>query len=148
MSSTISPDMEELKHRLAEGGHTLVVAKGDDVRCYDRRGVADLYHLLRDDPGFLDGAVVADKVVGRAAAALMILGGVSRIHTRVISSFALSLFAASGVSVEYDVETHHIINRSGDGWCPLELRCKDCVTPQECYERISEFMEEMNNKIK
>ncbi len=141
-------DIEALKRLLADGGHTLVVANGSEVRCYNRRGVADLYTLLRDEPGFLRGAAVADKVVGRAAAALMMLGGVKRLHTRVISSQALSLLADSRVSVEYNEETHHIINRRRDGWCPLELRCRDCRTPEECLGRITEFMEEMNNKTK
>lgn len=52
-----------------------VIRKGDTIRIFRKRGVQDLYRLLKDDPDFLKGAFVADKVVGKAAAALMILGG-------------------------------------------------------------------------
>ena len=38
---------------LHEGGHTLVVANGNVFRTFDRRGVADLYRLLREEPEFL-----------------------------------------------------------------------------------------------
>lgn len=135
-------DMEALKGLLAREGHTLVVANHGEVRCFSRRGVADLYSLLLDDSDFLRGAAVADKVVGRAAAALMISGGVARVHTRVISRPALSLFEGQPVDVAYDVETAHVVNRRGDGWCPLELRCRDCGSPRECLEQIAGFMNE------
>ena len=37
-----------------------------------QRGVADLWHLLNSSPELLKGAFVADKVVGKAAAALRV----------------------------------------------------------------------------
>ena len=109
----------ELVRTLREGGHTLVVANGAQIRTFDRRGVADLHTLLTDGGEFLRGATVADKVVGKAAAALMLLGGVSEMHTEVISRPALDLLAGSGMRVGYEVEVPHVINRDRTGWCPL-----------------------------
>ena len=116
----------ELVRTLHEGGHTLVVANGAQIRTFDRRGVADLHTLLTDGGEFLRGATVADKVVGKAAAALMLLGGVSEMHTEVISRPALDLLAGSGMRVGYDVE----------------IRCRDCRTARECLERIEEFLQQ------
>ena len=59
-----------------------VVRNGDEVRIFRERGVKDLYRLLREEPQLLDGAFVADKVVGKGAAALMILGGVEELFRR------------------------------------------------------------------
>ena len=53
-----------------------VIRNGDVTRIFRERGVKDLYRLLEEEPELLDGAFVADKVVGKGAAALMILGGV------------------------------------------------------------------------
>ncbi|MBO5455502.1 MAG: DUF1893 domain-containing protein [Muribaculaceae bacterium] len=132
---------------LHSGDHTLVVSSAEGIiRCFNGRGVGDLYRLLNSEPSFLSGATLADKVVGRAAAALMILGGVKEVHTDVISSLALSIFDGFGVSVSYDEEVHHIINRNHDGWCPLETRCKDCLTPEECFHRIESFINEISSK--
>ena len=140
--------MEQLIEILQSGHHTLVVRSASgEIRAFDRRGVSDLYGLLTYDAGFLVGAEVADKVVGRAAAALMMLGGVKRLHTGVISTLALKLFAGSDVKVRYDIEVPHIINRTGDGWCPLETRCMDCLTPADCLTRIEAFMNE-NKSLK
>ena len=81
--------------------------------------MADLYALLREDSDFLKGASVADKVVGKAAAALMILGEVGELHADVVSRPALDLFADSGVRVSYGTAVPHIINvqrRDGARW--------------------------------
>ena len=129
---------------LHEGGHTLVVANGNVFRTFDRRGVADLYRLLREEPEFLRGAVVADKVVGKAAAALMLLGGVAELHTDVISGKAIELLHGSSLRYAYDLEVPHIINRARDGWCPLETRCRDCRTAEECLTRIEAFIASRN----
>lgn len=75
-----------------------VVRNGDEVRIFRERGVKDLYRLLREEPQLLDGAFVADKVVGKGAAALMILGGVEELFADVVSRAALDLLAAAGKS--------------------------------------------------
>lgn len=125
-----------------DAGYTLVVdpADGSGPLTFTRRGVSDLLHLLDNSPATLSGASVADKVVGRAAAALMILGKVARLHTDVISSHALSLFADYDIEVTYDTVTDHVINRAGTGWCPLESRCRDLATPAECLGAIKSFL--------
>ena len=46
---------------------------------------------------------MADKVVGKGAAALMILGGVEELFADVVSRAALDLFAAAGKAVAYTV---------------------------------------------
>ena len=69
--------MDDLIQLLHEGKHSLIVANGE-VCTFNGRGVIDLYHLLQDDPGFLYEASIADKVVGKAAAALLALAKVKR----------------------------------------------------------------------
>ena len=131
--------MEDLIRLLHEGDHSLVVANGD-VCTFDGRGVSDLYSLFKEDPGFLKGASIADKVVGKAAAALMILGEVKEIFADIISQPALDLFVHSEVRVSYGTVVPHIINRTKTGWCPLETRCFGCFTSQDCFTQIEEFI--------
>ena len=66
--------IEELIDLLHSGGYSCAIANGDIIRTFTQRGVADLYDLLTQEPDFLKGALIADKVVGKGAAALMILG--------------------------------------------------------------------------
>ena len=121
---------------------SLVVATVDGIRTFHGRGVADLYFLLGDARHPLEGAAVADKVVGKGAAALMVLGGVKEVAAVVISTPALQLLQAQGIPVLYGQEVPHIVNRSGSGICPVEELCSDCATAAECLPRIRRFLEE------
>ncbi len=131
----------ELTERLHQGNHALVVRQGETIRCFDNRGVADLYRLLGEEPQLLREAAVADKVVGKAAAALMLLGGVTELYADIVSSPALELLRQSALKVHYGQQVDHIINRTGTGWCPLETRCKECRTAEECLREVEAFMQ-------
>ena len=122
-----------------------VIASGDVLKIFHERGVKDLYGLLKADPSLLDGAFVADKVVGKAAASLMIAGGVAAVYAATVSTPALSLLRCYGVDVTFGSEVPHIINRAGTDWCPLERLCFQAETVEECLVRIDDFMSTMKN---
>lgn len=135
--------MDDLINILHGGNHSLVVANGD-ICTFDQRGIADLYDLLRNDSGFLAGASIADKVVGKGAAALIILGRAAELYADIISESALEILNQSPVKVSYGQIVPYIINRNGTGWCPVETLCKDCKTAEECLPYIKTFiMKEM-----
>lgn len=135
--------LTETLHR--EHCSCVIAGDGRTVLCH-RRGVIDLLDALRSDPQLLRGAFVADKVVGKGAAALMILGGVSVLHADVISLPALRLLEDSGVEVSHDTCVPNIINRSGTGVCPVETLCRDCLTAAECLPLIEDFVNKMTQK--
>ena len=120
-----------------------VVANGTRIEQFHERGVKDLHKILADDRALLDGAFIADKVVGKGAAALMVAGGVREVYADVMSRAALSLFQQSGVAVEYDTLVDNIINRAGTDICPVEKLCMQCSTADECLPLITQFIESM-----
>ena len=132
--------MEDLIERLHAGGYSCVIEQRGEVRTFTRRGVADLYEVYRHHPEWLLRARVADKVVGRGAAALMVLGKVSEVYADVISSPALALFRGAGIPVRFDREVPHIENRDKSGWCPLETACEGLHSASEMYPVIRDFM--------
>ena len=123
----------------ALNGHSLAVDNGK-ITTFNGHGVADLYRLITEEPETLAGASVADKVVGKAAAALMILGGVKELYAATISELALSLLAHSAVSVAFAQRVPHIANHAGTGWCPLETACRDCATARQCLTETEKFI--------
>lgn len=112
------------------------------VKCRER-GVKDLFRILNESPEVLKGAFVADKVVGKGAAVLMVKGGVARVYTDVISRPALETFRRYGVEVAYGTLTDNIINRRGDGICPVESLCMG-LDIDDSLAQIARFIE--NNK--
>lgn len=113
-----------------------MVKKGDKVFTSSDRGVKPLLHLLENEKDFLKGASVADKVVGKAAALLMVLGGIKEVHTGVISEPAAEVFEKHNITFFFDMKVERIINRKGDGLCPMETLCIDVEEPSEAFEKI------------
>ena len=142
----MSDTMNELTSLLHEGGYTLVVRQGATTRIFTRRGVADLLDLIDHDPAFLDGASVADKVVGKGAAALMAKGGVSRLHTDVVSRPALELLQSAGIDTAYDRLVPHIVNRAGTDWCPVERLCHGLESVDAMTDAIRAFVNNMKQQ--
>ena len=134
--------MEDIIHLLHQGGYSCVIAN-DEIRTFTQRGVADLYYLLNHDTAFLKGASIADKVIGKAAAALMVLGGIKKVYTDVISSSALALLRDAKVEVTFGQMVPFIQNRDQTGWCPLEKKCSQKDSAEEILPLIKEFIEKM-----
>ena len=119
-----------------------VIRNVSATRIFRERGVKDLYRLLNEEPEFLDGAFIADKVVGKGAAALMILGGIGELYADVISLPARRLLATSPVRVSFTLEVPYIVNRTRTGQCPVETLCRNCATAAEALPLIRTFIEE------
>ncbi len=131
--------MEDLIILLHNGDHSLVISN-NGIKTYDGHGISDLLRLHDEEPEILDGATLADKVVGKGAAAIMVLGKVKTIYADVISQPAINLLTENGISVTYGQCVPQIINRSGTGFCPIETRCIPCNTAEECLKQIKEFI--------
>ena len=56
-----------------------------------------------------------NKVVGKAAAALMALAKVKEVYANVVSQPALDLLSKTDIKVSYGVVATHMINRTATG---------------------------------
>ena len=69
--------MKQLIEILHGEGLTLVVkSENGELHRFTQRGVKDLLTLVSEQPEVLHGALIADKAVGKTAAACMVVGGV------------------------------------------------------------------------
>lgn len=134
-------ELVTLLHR--ENCSCVVRSADGRVRTFWQRGVADLYDLYTSHPEWLDGADMADKVVGRGAAALMVLGNIRTLHAEVISTPALALLRAAGIMVSIHYEVPFIINRQGNGRCPLETATEGIADAQSMWPVILHFVQQM-----
>lgn len=137
--------MEELIDLLHRGAYSCVIRSHDgEIHFYHGRGVTDLYRLVCCEKTLLKGADIADKVVGKGAAALMISGGVRAVYADVISEPAAELLDMAGVAVTFGQRVPHIINRSGTGQCPLEKRCGEERSIEKLLPIIKQFVKEIS----
>ncbi len=127
--------------RLEENDATFVAVKdGWTFESHDR-GVAPIMKLLSEDPDSFREAVVADKVIGKAAALLLCYAGIKGLYAKTISTHAISVLKDQGVPYECGQTVPYIINRAGDGMCPMEELVLNVTTPEEAYLILKERIE-------
>ncbi len=129
--------LEKAKSILLSSASTIAVVSDGEVFTSQERGVKPLLFLLKEKKEFLKGASVADKVIGKAAALLMVLGEIKEVHTLIISEPAIKVFEKHNIPCFYDKKVTRIVNRTGDGLCPMETLCLDVENPQEAFDRIT-----------
>lgn len=117
---------------LNEQGLSLLVFNNGELTTHANRGVQDLLQLISEQPERLNGAVVADKIIGKAAAAIMATGGVKEVHTNIICTPAKELFEREGILVFANEEVPMILNRDKSSMCPIDTRIADIESIEEC----------------
>ena len=122
----------------------VVLRDGEIVRAETGMGVAPMIRLYED--GALQGAYVVDKIVGKAAAMLMTLGGVSGCYALTVSRAALDWFSGHDIPVEYEVCAEYIVNRTSDGMCPMEQTVKELTDATEALTALKQKIAELRKR--
>ncbi len=132
-------DLEKAKEILAESGATCVLCRGGTVYTSEKSGIAPMMDFLTAGIDLSEYAA-ADKIIGRAAAMLFVLAGVAAVYGEVASEGALSVFAAHGIPCTYGTLTAAIVNRAGDGLCPMERATDGITDPAEAFTALQKAL--------
>lgn len=119
---------------------------GEEVTCRIERdgkllyestksGIAPLAEILENCVDVVGGTAY-DKIVGKAAAFLYSLMKVGKICAGVMSKTAVEILKAEGIAFAYDTLTDSIINRRGDGLCPMEQTVLNIDDKNQAYVAI------------
>lgn len=117
---------------LNEQGLSLLVYNDSTLTTHANRGVQDLLALISEQPERLNGAIVADKLIGKAAAAIMAAGGVREVHTNLICTAGKQLLQSKGVVVFAAEEVPQILNRDRSAQCPFDAQLNEIESVEEC----------------
>lgn len=136
--------LKELAAELHDGISLAVRTGGGSVMLAQGRGIMPLWEIYSRAPHALKGAMVADKVIGLGAAALMAAAGVSAAYAPAVSRRAYDFMRTHGIDVAASSIAPFIINRAGTGQCPLESLLED----KEESGYLDEITAFVNNIIK
>ena len=137
--------MQKGKEILEKEKLTCCIIVGDKIYKSTKRGVAPLVEWY-DENCSMKGASCADKVVGKAAAYLYVLLGVKDVFASIISEKAAQVFLHYDIAFTYAECVPAIINRTGDGFCPMETAVADIDDPKEALFAVKEKMKELAKK--
>lgn len=132
--------MQQLIEILRREKCSLVVKNHGIVTTYSKPGVRDLEHLLDHEPEVLQGAVIADKVIGKAAAAMVVVGGVKALYAEVMSKKAIPFLDEAGIAYSYGTLVDTI--KEEGGRCQLEKITAPATTPEETVALLRAHFEE------
>ena len=100
-------------------------------------GIRPVIDRLNEDLYYFKGLSVADKIIGKASAMLLYLSGVKEVYAAVLSKAGQEIFEKYNVRYEYGELVDYIINRKGDGMCPMEMTVRDIDDLKEAYEALN-----------
>lgn len=110
-------DIELAKAHL--DGHSICLCRDGEYFTDDGRGISPMIRLMEERRD-LRGYAVADIIVGKAAAMLFIKAGIREVYGEVMSRAGYDFLQQHDIPCAYGKLTERIINRKGDGVCPME----------------------------
>ena len=132
---------------MLDGKYTCVVLIDNGEYTSYERGVKPLLSLLQTERSFV-GAVAADKCIGAGAAHLYVLLGVKEVWANIISMSAIRILKNKGIGVFFEQSVPNIINRRGDGICPIEEAVGSVEDSKEAYGLIVDTLKNLERKTK
>lgn len=114
-------EIAEARKLIQTGAAECVLVVNGRIHAHESgRGVSPLLSFFEKSPEKMAGAIVVDKVIGRAAAAIVISGKAKAAHAELMSEDGAEFLRQHGVVVGYAKLVPRILNQKRDGLCPLE----------------------------
>lgn len=134
-------EIELAKAELINNNYTCVIVQGKEVVMASlNNGIKPLMQFYDTQKRCLASPVLADKVIGRAAAFLTVLCGITSVYTHIISEEAKKVLNSYKIPVTYEKLVPYIKNRSGVGRCPMEELSIGVKEPLEMYQKIKKWL--------
>lgn len=123
-------------------GHTISLCKEGNCLFSEKRGIAPLMGFIADGVD-LEGYSVADLIVGKAAALLMVKCKIRAVFAKTLSKSGEKVLKSNNIPYEYETLTEKIINRQGTDVCPMEKTVLNTDDPEEGYSLLKEKIQSM-----
>lgn len=124
--------------KFLSGGFALIVEDRDGKVIYrsKERGLHPLVECVETHLAEMEGGVVRDRVVGRAAALLLSYAKVSSVYVEVTSKGAVEHLAKAGIKTEAETVVPAILNEKRDDICPMERMSRDYSDGREFLKAL------------
>lgn len=109
------------------------------IRKSEAKGIKTLATIYKEDKELLEGAYVADKVIGKAAALFLKGGNIIELYAELISEEAIEILKGENIKIIYSEKTEKILNRDMTDICPMEKLSEGVKDPDILLEKVEEF---------
>jgi len=145
-ASAISDAVSEASQMIRDGKAECVLVRDNRILYVERgRGVSPLLNVYDHHRAEMEGAVVVDKVIGRAAACIAICGKVKHVHGEIMSEDAVEFLKENGITASSTLLVPRILNRKRDGLCPLEKSVEGIRDPEKALTALRAKVEALKS---
>ena len=119
--------------------NSLVLTKNQEIIKSTKKGVRPLFDIVKKYKNKISGCVLYDKVVGLAAARLIVYSGfIIEVHTPVVSKKAKKLLEQNQIKINYEEIVENILRKDSQGVCPMETKAHN-ITNKEFYFELNKL---------
>lgn len=134
-------DLEIATERLKNSGYSLIVVKnGDVIFKGNDGGIKPLFNAVKELGDDMNQSCIADRVIGKAAAALCVAAGVTGIYTPVMSRAVVKLLVQNRIVYSTDLLVPGIMNQNKTDLCPLEKLTSHTENWEEILDIVNGFI--------
>ncbi|MGA2309351.1 MAG: DUF1893 domain-containing protein [Candidatus Bathyarchaeia archaeon] len=140
-------DLRIAKKRLGEEGLTLSIVKDEQVLFETAsHGISGVLRAIQELGERLNGASVADKIVGKAIALLCLYARIEGVYGTVMSREAKKLFEENKVHAEWDELIGNILDKCKSATCPFERLTAGITDPEEAYKKLKALQDSLKQR--
>jgi hypothetical protein len=130
-------DLNLAKQRLIQKNLSLVIAKNGRVLFEtESHGINGLLKAIKQLQDNMAGSSVADRIVGRAAALLLVYSGVVAVFAVTASDSGIEVLKNNHVFHEFERRVPRILDSKKVDVCPFERLVAKFSDPKEAYEEL------------
>ena len=127
-------DLEKAKSRLHQKGLTLIIVKNGAVLFETgSHRISGFLGAIEQFGVRLEGASVADRVVGKAIALLCVYAGIREVYAEVLSRKAQAVLEENGIPCQWKELVDTILDLNGNDVCPFEKAAAGISDPEKAY---------------
>lgn len=130
------------RNRLTEEKYSCVLVRNRNIIMASYgKGIKPVFSKLVEDKNSLQGAAMADKIVGKALALLSLFAGIKSVYGYIMSDCAKIILESNGVYVECTEIVPCIMNKDRTDRCPMEILVSNIEDPKEAFDIILNFFQ-------
>ncbi len=117
--------------------HSIVLIDEKEIIVSDQKGIIPLLELINSNKE-LSNFSIADKVVGKAVAILILKANIKNVYAKTLSVSAKNLLEKRHINVKYSFLVDVIKNKDNTDICPMEKAIANIDDIEEGYRILKE----------